>query len=127
MKVAVTVLFASRLANVQVAAVDVPPVAAQPDQLTVEPVPAVPAEVAEPPEPPVDPAPSLRRSDLLRAGGTLPLGQDGVADVAGPALAISPTRIGPMPHSARLSGFRLPDSEEGLPPSPGRIVAWVAG
>jgi Na+/H+ antiporter NhaD/arsenite permease-like protein len=46
-KVAVTVLLASRLANVQVAAVDVPPVAAQPDQLTVEPVPAVAVRVIE--------------------------------------------------------------------------------
>ena len=47
MKVAVTDLFESRLENVQVAIVDVPPVASQPAQLTVEPVPAVAVTVIE--------------------------------------------------------------------------------
>jgi hypothetical protein len=104
----------------QDAAAEAPPAA-------LETVPAVPAEVAEPPEPPPVPAPSLIRSGGFPAGGTLPLGQDGVADVAGPGLSISPTRIGPMPRSSRPPAFRLPDSVEDLPPSLGRIVAWVAG
>jgi hypothetical protein len=104
----------------QDAAAEAPPAA-------LETGPAVPAEVAEPPEPPPVPAPSLIRSGGFPAGGTLPLGQDGVADVAGPGLSISPTRIGPMPRSSRPPAFRLPDSVEDLPPSLGRIVAWVAG
>jgi hypothetical protein len=84
-------------------------------------------EVTGPPEPPIDSAPSLFRSSGIAPGGPRSLGRDVTMDAAGSALAISPSRIGPMPRWGSVPGFHLPDTADDAPPSPGRIVTWFAG